>query len=66
MRARIDGREFELHKDKAGEYRFRLNAANSDTIYAPEGYSRRDGAEDGIASAKKNVRDARRDDLTQS
>jgi uncharacterized protein YegP (UPF0339 family) len=49
--------KFELFKDKAGEYRFRLKAANGEIILASEGYARRDGAENGIASVKTNAPD---------
>ena len=52
--------KFELYKDKAGEFRFRLKAANGQNILASEGYKDRAGAENGIASVKKNAADAAR------
>ena len=47
--------KFELYKDKAGEFRFRLKAGNGQKILASEGYKDRSGAENGIASVKKNA-----------
>lgn len=46
--------KFELYKDKAGEFRFRLKAGNGETILASEGYKDRAGAMNGIESVKKN------------
>lgn len=46
--------KFELYKDKAGEFRFRLKAGNGETILASEGYKDRSGALNGIDSVKKN------------
>lgn len=52
--------KFELYKDKAGEFRFRLKAGNGEIILASEGYKRRASAENGIASVRKNAQiDAR-------
>jgi uncharacterized protein len=50
--------KFELYKDKAGEYRFRLKAGNGETIATGEGYSSKSGALNGIESIKKNAPDA--------
>lgn len=47
--------KFELYKDKAGEYRFRLKAANGETIATSEGYASKSGAQNGIASVQKNA-----------
>lgn len=47
--------KFELYKDKAGEFRFRLKAGNGETILASEGYKRRASAMNGIASVQKNA-----------
>ncbi|MCB2130488.1 MAG: YegP family protein [Rhodobacteraceae bacterium] len=49
--------KFELYKDKAGEFRFRLKAGNGETILASEGYKARASAENGIASVRKNSQD---------
>ncbi|WP_417674267.1 YegP family protein [Pseudodonghicola sp.] len=47
--------KFELYKDKAGEFRFRLKAGNGQIILASEGYKQRASAENGIDSVKKNA-----------
>jgi uncharacterized protein len=52
--------KFELYKDKAGEYRFRLKASNGNTILASEGYKDKSGCNNGIASVKKNAPDDKR------
>lgn len=46
--------KFELFKDKAGEYRFRLKAPNGQIIIASEGYKVRSSAMNGIESVRKN------------
>ena len=46
---------FELYKDAAGKFRFRLKAANGETIAASEAYESKAGAENGIESVKKNA-----------
>lgn len=51
--------KFELYADAKGEYRWRLKAANGQTIATGgEGYSSASAAKDGIASVKKNAPDA--------
>ena len=45
---------FEVYKDKAGEYRFRLKASNGETVLASEGYSAKAGCMNGIESVKEN------------
>lgn len=52
--------KFELYQDKGGEYRFRLKAGNGEKILASEGYKEKSGAENGIASVKKNAPDDER------
>lgn len=52
--------KFELYKDKAGEFRFRLKAGNGETILASEGYKRRASATNGIASVQKNAQNEAR------
>jgi uncharacterized protein len=49
--------KFEIYKDKAGEFRFRLKAGNGQTILASEGYAAHSGCANGIASVKKNAPD---------
>jgi uncharacterized protein YegP (UPF0339 family) len=46
---------FEWYKDKAGKFRFRLKAANGETIATSEAYSSKDGCVSGIESVKKNA-----------
>ena len=50
--------KFELYKDKAGDFRFRLKAANGQTIGKSEGYKAKASAKKGIASIGKNAPDA--------
>ena len=46
---------FEIYKDKAGEFRFRLKAANGQIIATGEGYKELKSCKNGIASIKKNA-----------
>jgi uncharacterized protein YegP (UPF0339 family) len=46
---------FELYKDKAGEFRFRLKARNGEIILASEGYKQRASADNGIDSVRRNA-----------
>lgn len=50
--------KFEIYKDKAGEYRFRLKATNGQIIAVGEGYKALAGCKNGIESVKKNAPDA--------
>ncbi len=50
--------KFELYTDKSGEFRFRLKARNGEIIAVGEGYSRKDGCENGIESVRKNAPEA--------
>ena len=51
--------KFELYKDRAGEYRFRLKAGNCEVIaLVSEGYSSKASALKGIESVRKNAPDA--------
>jgi len=47
--------KFELYKDKAGKYRFRLKASNGQVIAVGEAYESKSAAENGIASVQKNA-----------
>ena len=49
--------KFEIFKDKAGEFRFRLKAGNGQIILASESYAKKQGAMTGIESVKKNASD---------
>ena len=46
--------KFEVYKDKAGEFRFRLKAGNGQNILASEGYSAKASCMNGIESVRKN------------
>ncbi len=50
--------KFEVYKDKKGEYRFRLKAANGEIIASGEGYKQKAGCLNGIESIKKNAPEA--------
>lgn len=50
--------KFEVWTDKAGEYRFRLKAANGEIIATSEGYKSKDSCMNGIESVKTNAPDA--------
>ncbi len=50
--------KFEIYKDNAGEFRFRLKARNGEPILASEGYTAIAGCKNGIASVVKNAPDA--------
>ncbi|GGC97352.1 YegP family protein [Aquisalinus flavus] len=52
--------KFELYKDNAGEFRFRLKAGNGENILASEGYTQKASAQNGIDSVKKNSTDEAR------
>jgi uncharacterized protein YegP (UPF0339 family) len=47
--------KFEIYKDKAGEFRFRLKAGNGEVILASEGYKGKSSATNGVESVKKNA-----------
>lgn len=49
--------KFEIYKDKAGEFRFRLKAGNGQIILASEGYKQKASAKNGIESVRKNSQD---------
>ena len=50
--------KFEVYKDKAGEFRFRLKATNGQVIAVSEGYTSMSSCENGIESVKKNAADS--------
>jgi len=58
--------KFEVYKDKAGEYRFRLKAANGQNIIGSEGYSAKASCMNGIESVKKNSQNPDRFDMKQT
>ena len=46
--------KFEIYKDKAGEFRFRLKASNGQNILGSEGYSKKASCMNGVESVRKN------------
>ena len=50
---------FEVYKDAAGKYRFRLKATNGPVIAASQGYESKDSCLGGIASVQKNAPEAK-------
>jgi len=50
--------KFEIYKDKAGEFRFRLKATNGQIIAVSEGYTTLANCTNGVESVKKNAPDA--------
>ena len=50
--------KFEIYNDKAGEFRFRLKAANGEIIAKSEGYTAKASCKNGIESVRKNAPDA--------
>ena len=50
-----DNPKFEVFKDKTGDFRFRLKAANGLIIATSEGYKAKDGCLKGIDSVKYNT-----------
>ncbi|HET7760757.1 MAG TPA: YegP family protein [Phycicoccus sp.] len=56
--------KFELYKDKAGKFRFRLKASNGQVIATGEAYETKASAMKGIESVRKNASDAALDDQT--
>ncbi|CAN5527825.1 YegP family protein [soil metagenome] len=56
--------KFELYKDKAGKFRFRLKAGNGQIIAVSEAYEAKSAAENGIKSVQANAAGAKVDDQT--
>lgn len=54
--------KFVITKDKAGEFRFALKAANGETIAISEGYAAKASALNGIESVRNNAPIAEIDD----
>ena len=52
---KVTNPKFEIYKDKKGEFRFRLKAANGEPILVSEGYVSKAGCQNGIESVKKNA-----------
>lgn len=50
--------KFEVYKDKAGEFRFRLKAANGQVVASGEGYKTIKSCLNGVESIRKNAPEA--------
>jgi uncharacterized protein YegP (UPF0339 family) len=57
--------QFEIYKDQAGKFRWRLRAANGEVIASSEAYEVKAGCEKGIAAVKKDAPIAVLQDLTK-
>ena len=57
--------QFEVYKDKAGEFRFRLKAGNGEIISVGEGYRTKAAVLGGIEAVKKSATDATVVDLSE-
>ena len=47
--------KFEMYRDRAGQFRFRLKARNGKIIAVSEGYTTRTACENGMDSVIKNA-----------
>ena len=56
--------KFEVYKDSAGEFRFRLKASNGQVIATGESYKTKAGVLNGIDSIKRNAAGAAIIDLS--
>lgn len=57
--------KFEIYKDTAGKFRFRLKAPNGEIIASGEAYESKDACKNGIESVKTNAPKAEIVDTTQ-
>jgi len=51
--------KFEIYKDKAEGFRFRLKAGNGENILASQGYKSKASCKNGIESVKKHAPDSK-------
>ena len=58
------GERFEIFKDAAGKFRFRLRAQNGEIIAESQGYESKESCQKGIASVKENASKAEIKDYT--
>ncbi|GAA3801013.1 YegP family protein [Cellulomonas soli] len=54
--------KFEIYKDKADEFRFRIKATNGNVLASSEGYSAKASAQGAIDRIKADAADAEVDD----
>ncbi len=50
--------KFEVYKDNAGQFRFRLKARNGEVIATSEGYKQKSNCLNGVEHVKKNAQNA--------
>ena len=51
---------FEIYRDKADKYRFRLKAGDGEIILSSQGYDGRSGCRNGVDSVRRNANDPKR------
>lgn len=56
--------KFEIYKDAAGKFRFRLRAPNNEIIAVSEAYEAKASCENGVQSVKTNAPKANIVDMT--
>ena len=57
--------KFEIYKDSAGKFRFRLKAANNEIIAVSEAYESRSSCENGVRAVQSSASKAEIVDTTQ-
>jgi hypothetical protein len=60
----LAGERFEIFKDSAGKFRFRLRAQNGEIVAESQGYESKEGCHKGIAAVKENASKAEIKDYT--
>lgn len=50
--------KFQIYKDRAGEFRFRLVSGNGQIIATGEGYTSKQACENGVAAVKRDASNA--------
>ncbi|MEG0070537.1 MAG: DUF1508 domain-containing protein [Raoultibacter sp.] len=50
--------KYEIYADHAGEFRFRLTAANGENIIGSQGYTSKESCKKGVASVQANAAEA--------
>ena len=58
--------KFTVYKDKAGQFRFNLKAANGEIIATGESYPDKKSVLKGIASIQKNAAEAKIEDISDA
>ncbi|MGA8905803.1 MAG: YegP family protein [Candidatus Bathyarchaeia archaeon] len=57
--------KFEVYKDHAEKFRWRLKASNDEEIASGQGYESKEGCMGGVESVKKNASKAKIVDMTK-